>query len=96
MLLALVASGVAVAATSEVAGTAVGITTVVPQILLPIQVTGIDEHNKVDAKQVLKLIQTRPKDYKLDGPLKLRFTHASCGTEENLFTRVELLVELLG
>jgi transcription-repair coupling factor (superfamily II helicase) len=54
-----------------------------------------DEQNKVDSRQVLKLIQTRPKDYKLDGPLKLRFTHASCGTEENLFTRVELLVELL-
>jgi transcription-repair coupling factor (superfamily II helicase) len=54
-----------------------------------------DEQNKIDAKQVLKLIQTRPKDYKLDGPLKLRFTHASCGTEENLFTRVEMLVELL-
>jgi transcription-repair coupling factor (superfamily II helicase) len=53
-----------------------------------------DEHNKIDAKRVLKLIQGRPKDYRLDGPLKLRFTH-DARTEENLFTRVEMLVELL-
>ncbi|HTV97986.1 MAG TPA: transcription-repair coupling factor [Steroidobacteraceae bacterium] len=53
-----------------------------------------DEDNKVDAKRVLKLIQSRPKDYRLDGPLKLRFAH-DARTEENLFTRVELLVELL-
>ncbi len=53
-----------------------------------------DEQNKVDAKRVLKLIQGRPKDYRLDGPLKLRFTH-DARTEENLFTRIEMLVELL-
>jgi transcription-repair coupling factor (superfamily II helicase) len=53
-----------------------------------------DENNKVDAKRVLKLIQGRPKDYRLDGPLKLRFTH-DARTEENLFTRIEMLVELL-
>ena len=53
-----------------------------------------DEQNKIDAKQVLKLIQGRPKDYRLDGPLKLRFTH-DARTEENLFTRIEMLVELL-
>ena len=53
-----------------------------------------DEQNKIDAKRVLKLIQTRPKDYRLDGPLKLRFAHEA-RTEENLFTRVEMLVELL-
>ncbi len=53
-----------------------------------------DEHNKIDAKRVLKLIQGRPKDYRLDGPLKLRFTH-DARTEENLFTRIEMLVELL-
>jgi transcription-repair coupling factor (superfamily II helicase) len=53
-----------------------------------------DEDNKVDAKRVLKLLQTRPKDYRLDGPLKLRFTH-DARTEENLFTRIEMLVELL-
>jgi hypothetical protein len=43
---------------------------------------------------VLKLIQTRPKDYRLDGPLKLRFTH-DARTEENLFTGIEMMVELL-
>ncbi|MGC1389197.1 MAG: transcription-repair coupling factor, partial [Steroidobacteraceae bacterium] len=53
-----------------------------------------DENNKIDAKRVLKLIQSRPKDYRLDGPLKLRFTH-DARTEENLFTRIEMLIELL-
>jgi transcription-repair coupling factor (superfamily II helicase) len=53
-----------------------------------------EEQNKVDAKRVMKLIQSKPKDYRLDGPLKLRFTH-DARTEENLFTRIELLVELL-
>jgi transcription-repair coupling factor (superfamily II helicase) len=53
-----------------------------------------DEDNKIDAKRVLKLIQERPKDYRLDGPLKLRFKH-DARTEENLFTRIEMLVELL-
>ena len=50
--------------------------------------------NKVDAKRVLKLIQGRPKDYKMDGPLKLKFSH-DARTEELLFTRIEMLVELL-
>jgi transcription-repair coupling factor (superfamily II helicase) len=53
-----------------------------------------DEQNKIDAKRVLKLIQGRPKDYRLDGPLKLRFSH-DARTEESLFTRIEMLVELL-
>jgi transcription-repair coupling factor (superfamily II helicase) len=53
-----------------------------------------DTENKIDPKRILKLIQGKPKDYKLDGPLKLRFTH-DARTEENLFTRIELLVELL-
>jgi transcription-repair coupling factor (superfamily II helicase) len=53
-----------------------------------------EEENKIDAKRVLKLIQGRPKDYRLDGPLKLRFTH-DARSEENLFTRIEMLVELL-
>jgi transcription-repair coupling factor (superfamily II helicase) len=52
------------------------------------------EDNKIDAKRILKLIQGRPKDYRLDGPLKLRFSH-DARTEENLFTRIEMLVELL-
>ncbi len=53
-----------------------------------------EEQNKIDAKRVLKLIQGKPKDYRLDGPLKLRFSHEA-RTEENLFTRIEMLVELL-
>ncbi|HEX4152788.1 MAG TPA: transcription-repair coupling factor [Steroidobacteraceae bacterium] len=53
-----------------------------------------DEDNKIDTRRVLKLIQTRPKDYRLDGPLKLRFTHEA-RTEENLFTGIEMMVELL-
>jgi transcription-repair coupling factor (superfamily II helicase) len=53
-----------------------------------------DEDNKIDSRRVLKLIQTRPKDYRLDGPLKLRFTH-DARTEENLFTGIEMMVELL-
>ena len=53
-----------------------------------------DEDNKIDTQRVLKLMQTRPKDYRLDGPLKLRFTH-DARTEENLFTRIEMMVELL-
>jgi transcription-repair coupling factor (superfamily II helicase) len=53
-----------------------------------------EESNKIDAQRVLKLVQGRPKDYRLDGPLKLRFSHEA-RTEENLFTRIELLLELL-
>ena len=51
-----------------------------------------EEQNKVDPKRVLKLVQGRPKEYRLDGPLKLRFAH-DARTEEKLFTRVEQLVE---
>ena len=39
---------------------------------------------------MLKLIQGKPKEYRLDGPLKLRFGHIA-RTEEALFTRVEQL-----
>ena len=53
-----------------------------------------DEHNKVEPKRVLKLIQGKPKEYRLDGPLKLRFAHIA-RTEEALFTRVEQLVDQL-
>jgi transcription-repair coupling factor (superfamily II helicase) len=53
-----------------------------------------DESNKVDAARVVKLIQSRPKDYRLDNPLRLRFTH-DARTEEQLFMRIEMLVELL-
>jgi transcription-repair coupling factor (superfamily II helicase) len=53
-----------------------------------------DEQNKIDPKRVLKLIQGKPKEYRLDGPLKLRFAHIA-RTEETLFTRVEQLVDAL-
>jgi transcription-repair coupling factor (superfamily II helicase) len=52
------------------------------------------EDNKIDAKRILKLVQGKAKDYRLDGPLKLRFSHDS-RTEESLFTRIEMLIELL-
>jgi hypothetical protein len=38
------------------------------------------------------MIQGKPQEYRLDGPLKLRFTH-DARTEEKLFARVEQLVE---
>ncbi len=53
-----------------------------------------EEQNNIDPKRVLKLIQGRPKEYKLDGPLKLRFAH-DARNEEKLFARVEQLVEQL-
>jgi transcription-repair coupling factor (superfamily II helicase) len=53
-----------------------------------------EEQNKIDPKRVLKLIQAKPKEYRLDGPLKLRFAHIA-RTEEALFTRVEQLVDQL-
>jgi transcription-repair coupling factor (superfamily II helicase) len=53
-----------------------------------------EEANQVDPKRVLKLIHGKPKEYRLDGPLKLRFTH-DARTEEKLFTRIEQLIEQL-
>ena len=47
--------------------------------------------NQIDTAQVLKLIQSRPKEYRLEGPLKLRFGHVA-RTEDALFTRVEELL----
>jgi transcription-repair coupling factor (superfamily II helicase) len=53
-----------------------------------------EEQNKINPKRVLKLIQSKPKEYRLDGPLKLRFAHIA-RSEEALFTRVEQLVDQL-
>jgi transcription-repair coupling factor (superfamily II helicase) len=53
-----------------------------------------EEQNRIDPKRVLNLIQGKPKEYRLDGPLKLRFGHVA-RTEEALFTRVEELVDQL-
>ncbi len=53
-----------------------------------------EEQNTIDPKRVLKLIQGKPKEYRLDGAFKLRFAHIA-RTEEALFTRVEQLVDQL-
>jgi transcription-repair coupling factor (superfamily II helicase) len=53
-----------------------------------------EEQNQTDPKRVLKLIQGKPKEYRLDGPLKLRFAHIA-RTEEALFGRVEQLIDQL-
>ncbi|HEX3913738.1 MAG TPA: transcription-repair coupling factor [Steroidobacteraceae bacterium] len=53
-----------------------------------------DEQNRIDPQRVLKLIQGKPKEYRLDGPLKLRFAHIA-RTEDALFARVEQLVDQL-
>jgi transcription-repair coupling factor (superfamily II helicase) len=52
------------------------------------------EENKVDPKRVLKLIQGKPKEYRLEGSLKLRFAHIA-RTDDALYTRVEQLVDQL-
>lgn len=52
------------------------------------------EDNKINAKHILTLIQGRPKEYRLEGPLKLRFTH-DARIDEKLFARVEQLMEQL-
>jgi transcription-repair coupling factor (superfamily II helicase) len=54
-----------------------------------------DADNSIDPKRVLKLIQGRPKEFRLDGSLKLRFAH-DARTEDKLFLRVEQLLEQLG
>jgi transcription-repair coupling factor (superfamily II helicase) len=50
--------------------------------------------NAVDPRRVLKLIQTRSKEYRLDGSLRLRFAHAA-RDEAALFARIEALLEEL-
>jgi transcription-repair coupling factor (superfamily II helicase) len=53
-----------------------------------------EEQNTVDPKRVLKLIQGRPKEYRMEGPLKLRFTH-DVRSEDKLFQRVEQLLDVI-
>jgi transcription-repair coupling factor (superfamily II helicase) len=53
-----------------------------------------EEQNRIDPKRVLKLVQARTKEYRLDGPLKLRFSH-DARTEDKLFMRIEQLLETL-
>jgi transcription-repair coupling factor (superfamily II helicase) len=53
-----------------------------------------DAGNAIDPKRVLKLVQGRPKEYRLEGSLKLRFTH-DARTEDKLFQRIEQLLDQL-
>ncbi len=53
-----------------------------------------DEENRVDPRRVLKLVQGRPEEFRLDGPLKLRFAHGA-QSEEKLFARIDELLDQL-
>jgi transcription-repair coupling factor (superfamily II helicase) len=53
-----------------------------------------DEQNRIDPKKVLKLVQGRAKEFRLEGSLKLRFAH-DARSEDKLFQRVEALLEQL-
>ena len=53
-----------------------------------------DEHHKVDPKRVLKLIQSKPKEYRLDGAVKLRFAHEA-RSEDAVFAKLRQLLDLL-
>jgi len=53
-----------------------------------------DAENPIDPKRVLKLIQGRPKEYRLEGALKLRFSH-DAKTEDKLFQRIEQVLDQL-
>ncbi len=51
-----------------------------------------DETNDVDPQTVIRLVQRNPRTYRLDGPLKLRFTWRAEG-ETDRFTLIETLIE---
>ncbi|HVC01535.1 MAG TPA: transcription-repair coupling factor [Steroidobacteraceae bacterium] len=53
-----------------------------------------EERNSVEPQRVLELIRRKPQEYRLDGPLKLRFTHAERG-EEQRFARIDRLLDQL-
>jgi len=53
-----------------------------------------EEKNAVDPRRVLQLIQGKPREYRLEGSLKLRFAHVARG-EEAVFQRVEKLLDSL-
>jgi transcription-repair coupling factor (superfamily II helicase) len=50
-----------------------------------------EPENRIDTAKVIRLIQSRPKEYRLEGSLKLRFGHIA-RTEEALFARIEQLI----
>jgi transcription-repair coupling factor (superfamily II helicase) len=53
-----------------------------------------DEANTVDPQAVIRLVQRNPRNYRLDGPLKLRFTWRA-DSESERFRLVENLIDAL-
>ena len=53
-----------------------------------------DEKNKVDPQAVIRLVQKSPRAFRLDGPLKLRFTWRA-ESEDERFSQVARLLESL-
>ena len=53
-----------------------------------------DAQNPIDPQRVLQLLHGRAPEYRLDGPLKLRFAHDARG-EEQLFTHIDRLLDRL-
>ena len=54
-----------------------------------------DDANTVDPQAVIRLVQRNPRAYRLDGPLKLRFTWRA-ESESERFRLIESLIEALG
>ena len=54
-----------------------------------------DEQHQVDPRKVLKLVQSKPREYRLDGGSKLRFAHEA-RSEGAVFAKLRQLLELLG
>lgn len=54
-----------------------------------------DAQHQVDPRNVLKLVQAKPREYRLDGPSKLRFAHEA-RSEGAVFAKLRQLLEVLG
>jgi len=54
-----------------------------------------DAQHQVDPRKVLKLVQSKPREYRLDGPDRLRFAHEA-RSEGAVFAKLRQLLELLG
>jgi transcription-repair coupling factor (superfamily II helicase) len=50
-----------------------------------------EAENHADPRKVLKLVQSRGKEFRLEGPLKLKFFHEARG-EDKLFARIDKLL----
>ena len=55
-----------------------------------------EERNRIDAATVVRLIQKAPREYRLEGPLKLRISRALPTEEARFEFAAELLKRLLG